>query len=56
VVNFNKKIKLLNYRFCVAKHPLTPAFMLGILKTAAFGFSHEFVRILFRIVRAKAQN
>jgi hypothetical protein len=30
--------------------------MLGIKKTAVFGFSHEFVRILFRIVRAKAQK
>jgi hypothetical protein len=45
-----------NYRFYVAKYPLTPAFMLGIKKTAAFGFSHEFVRISTRIFRAKAQK
>jgi hypothetical protein len=30
--------------------------MLGTKKTAELGFSHEFVRILFQIFRAKAQK
>jgi hypothetical protein len=51
-----KDLKNRNYRFYVAKYPLTPAFMLGIKKTAELGFSHEFICILFQIFRAKAQK
>jgi hypothetical protein len=45
-----------NYRLYVAKYALTPAFMLGIKKTAEFGFSHEFNRSFNPIFSAKAQK
>jgi hypothetical protein len=51
-----KGIFFRNYRLYVAKYALTPAFMLGIKKTAELGFSHEFNRIFNRIFRAKAQK
>ena len=49
-------LKFRNYRFYVAKYALTPAFRLGITKTAELGFSQKSLRIFKRKIRAKAQK
>ena len=50
------RILFRNYRFYVAKYALTPAFRLGITKTAELGFSQKSLRIFKRKIRAKAQK
>ena len=49
-------IKNRNYRFYVAKYALTPAFRLGITKTAELGFNQKSLCIFKRKIRAKAQK